>query len=106
VIELTEEGGGTTFRARVQPGAIRTRVVGEHDGALKVSVVAPAEGGKANRAVCRLLAEVLGVTRRQVEIVAGQTHRDKRVRVNGLMRTELQRRLDRLIAGTAQRTRP
>jgi len=97
MIELTEHGGGTTFAVRVQPGAIRSRVVGEYRGGLKVSVAAPPTRGKANRAVCDLLARALGVTRRQVEVITGQTGRDKVVRVNGVIATELRRRLDRLI---------
>ena len=99
MIALTERAGGATFKVRVQPGAIRTRVVGEYDGGLKVSVVAPPERGKANRAVCDLLARALGVTRRQVEIVAGETQPDKVVCVSGVMVTELRRRLERLIGG-------
>jgi uncharacterized protein (TIGR00251 family) len=49
---------------------------------LKVRVAAPAEGGKANGAVVRLLAEWLGV--REVEIVAGGSRAEKTVRVTGL----------------------
>jgi uncharacterized protein (TIGR00251 family) len=49
---------------------------------LKVRVAAPAEGGKANRALVRLLAEWLGV--RDVEIVAGGSSAEKIVRVTGL----------------------
>ncbi len=99
MIELTQQGGGTVFRVRVQPGAMRTRVVGEYGGALKISVVEPPEKGKANKAVCELLAESLGVTRRQVEVIAGETSRDKVVRVNGLILTALRVRMERLIGG-------
>jgi uncharacterized protein (TIGR00251 family) len=49
---------------------------------LKVRVAAPAEGGKANRALLRLLGEWLGV--RDVEIVAGVSSAEKIVRVTGL----------------------
>jgi hypothetical protein len=49
---------------------------------LKVRVAAPAEGGKANRAVIELLRKRLGVS--NVEIVAGATAREKIVRVSGL----------------------
>ena len=76
-------------------------MIGEYGRGLKVSVVAPPERGKANRAVCDLLAGALGVTRKQVEIVTGRTGRDKVVCVSGVMLSELQRRLDRLIGGTA-----
>lgn len=47
-------------------------------------VAAPAEGGKANRAVVEVLREWLGV--RGVEIVAGASSAEKTVRVAGLSR--------------------
>ena len=100
MIELNEQGGGTLFKVRVQPGAMRSRVVGEYGGALKVSVVAPPERGKANRALCDLLAAALGVTRRQVEVVAGEASRDKLVRVSGIIMTEMRKRLERVMPGT------
>lgn len=97
MIELSEHGGGTVFRVRVQAGAIRSRIQGEYGGAVKVSVVEAPERGKANRAVCDLLAGALGVTRGQVAIAAGETSRDKTVRVTGLVLTEVRRRLVRAL---------
>lgn len=99
MIELAQVGGGTTFKVKVHAAAVRTRVVGEYAGALKVSVAAPPEKGKANRALCDLLAQAFGVTRGQVEVIAGESSREKVVRINGLIVTEVKRRLDRLLAG-------
>ena len=54
------------------------------DGQLKVRVAAPPIEGAANQALVRLLAEVLGVARRDVRIVAGAAGRVKLVVVDGL----------------------
>ncbi len=64
---------------KVVPGASRSEVVGPLGGRLKVRVAAPPEGGKANRAVVRLLREWLGA--RDVEIVAGHGSAEKTVRI-------------------------
>jgi hypothetical protein len=65
----------------VTAGASRSRVAGVHGGALKLSVSAPPERGKANREVLRLVAQAFGVAPKSVEIVAGETSPDKLVRL-------------------------
>jgi uncharacterized protein len=50
---------------------------------VKVRVRAIAEGGEANRAVRELLAKVLGVSKRDVRLVAGATSRLKQIAVDG-----------------------
>jgi hypothetical protein len=67
----------------VQPRASRSEVVGLHGAALKVRVHAPPVGGAANEALVELLAERLGVPRRAVRVVAGETSRAKTVEIDG-----------------------
>ena len=83
----------TRLRLRVAPGAARAQVVGRHGPAWKVRVAAAPEGGKANDAVARLLAETLGLARRDVEIVSGHSGRDKIVALAGIDPEETERRL-------------
>ncbi len=64
---------------RLTPRAARDQVDGVLDGVLKARVSAPAVEGAANQALIRLLAEELGVARRDVRIVAGATAREKLV---------------------------
>lgn len=54
------------------------------DGVLKVRVMAPAVEGAANNALIRLLADEVGVARRDVRIVAGATSRQKLVVIDGV----------------------
>ena len=69
---------------RVQAGAHRDEVAGVVDGVLLVRVAAPAHEGRANRGLCRLLAERLAVAPSRVVIVRGQRSRNKLVEVDGI----------------------
>lgn len=72
------------LRIKAVPGASRDAIAGMLGDRLKVRVSAPPEGGKANSAIVALLARELGVKPAQVEIIAGQAHPEKTVRVTGL----------------------
>jgi uncharacterized protein len=73
----------TRLRLRVSPGATRAGVVGRYGQAWKVRVAAPPEGGRANDAVVRLLADTLSV----------QSARDKIVELTGIDEAQTERRL-------------
>jgi uncharacterized protein len=85
--------GVARIAIRVQPRAPRDEIAGERAGALLVRVTAPPVEGKANDAVCRLLAKRLGVAPRRVAVVRGGSGRDKVVEVEGVdeeaLRSEL-----------------
>ncbi len=87
------EAVSTRVRLRVSPGAKSAHVVGRHGEAWKVRVAAPAEGGRANEAVVRLLAETLSIPREDVTLVSGLGARDKIVQLTGLDLTQIERRL-------------
>ena len=72
------------FAVRLTPRSAVERVDDVVDGVLKVRVMAPAVEGAANNALIRLLADELGVARRDVRIVAGATSRQKLVVVDGV----------------------
>jgi len=80
---LREVPGGVVLEILVQPRASRTRVVGEHDGRLKIQLAAPPVDGEANRALAEFLAGALGVRKGDVVIDRGETGRRKTVRVAG-----------------------
>ena len=75
------EDGSVELRLHVQPAAGRSAIRGRHGDAVKVSVGAPPEKGRANDAVVQLLARTFGVAAKDVSIVAGETSRTKRARL-------------------------
>lgn len=84
---------GSVLPVRAHAGARRNEVAGEHGGMLRVAVTQAPEKGKANRAIAELLAERLGVRKRDVELLSGETSVQKRFLVRGLSVEELAARL-------------
>lgn len=82
VIELTVEDGAVLVPVKAVPGASRTRIMGEWDGRLKVAVAAPPEKGKANKAIVQVLADALGIPRRDIEVIAGHANPLKTIRID------------------------
>jgi uncharacterized protein (TIGR00251 family) len=96
MIHLDSHPEGVLLSVRAAPGARRNAVGGEQNGALKVAVTQVAEKGKANKAVLDLLCKSLDLKKSQVELVSGETSRDKRVLVRGMTVEQLRERLARL----------
>ncbi len=93
MIPITDKPYGATFAVRVQPRASRNAIAGEMGDALKVALTAPPVEGKANEACIEFLAKLLKVARSSVTIAAGETSRNKIVRVTGLSAQQVQERL-------------
>jgi len=75
--------GKLTFHVKVVPRASKSELVGFlEDGSLKVKLAAVPERGKANEELRQVLSRAFGVSRNQVEIIAGETSPRKLVRVN------------------------
>jgi uncharacterized protein len=72
------------FAVRLTPRSAVERVEDATDGVLKVRVMAPAVEGSANASLIRLLADELGIARRDVRIVAGASSRQKLVVIDGV----------------------
>lgn len=84
MIEIKEQEGAVTLRIRVQPRASRTELAGEHAGAIKLKIAAPPVDGKANQECRRFLAKLLDVGAGSVEIIAGDSSRDKIIRIHNI----------------------
>ncbi len=84
----TAAADGVVIDVRLTPRGGRDAIEGierRADGraVLKARVRAARSEGEANAALCRLIAEALGIAPRQVKIVAGATSRVKRIRIAG-----------------------
>ncbi|HET8730770.1 MAG TPA: DUF167 family protein [Moraxellaceae bacterium] len=78
---VRHEADAVTLVLHAQPGARESAFAGLHGEALKVRLAAPAQEGKANRELCRFLAEAFGVPLAAVELLSGESSRHKRVKI-------------------------
>lgn len=86
-------GEAGTVTVHVLPRASREEVAGLFGDAVRVRLTAPPLDNRANEALVRFLAAALGVSRSRVEIIAGKRGRKKVVRVTGMSRDDIFRRL-------------
>lgn len=94
MIDLKDKDGAVTIKLRIQPRASRTEMVGEHNGAIKLRVAAPPVDGKANDECRRFLAKLLKVGATSIEIISGDSSRDKVIRVSNISARQVLEALD------------
>jgi len=90
---------GIVLRVKVVPGAKRNKVVGMLGDRLKLAVAAPPEAGKANKAVCKLIAKALDVPARDVTVSSGTSQPMKTLRVQGI---SIKQAIERLVSADAR----
>lgn len=79
----------TDIKIRLTPRSSRNEILGREGDGYKVKVTSPPVEGMANKALIALLAEKLGLPKRDIEITAGKTSRMKTVRIHGLTEPEI-----------------
>jgi uncharacterized protein len=94
MIAIKEAADGSTFAVKTHPRAKKNAITGEIGDTLKLSLTAPPVDGKANAACIEFFAKLLKVPRSSITIAAGQTSRNKVIRVAGLSAEELSKRLN------------
>lgn len=81
---ITEQKDGSILLSvYIQPGASKSEIVGPHNGSLKIRIQSPPVDGKANDALIEFLSNLLKVSKRSIEVVKGQTQRNKVVKITG-----------------------
>ncbi|UYN91067.1 MAG: YggU family protein [Anaerolineales bacterium] len=89
--KLSQGRGGAALAIRVTPRASRNEIVEIlPDHTIKIRLTAPPVDGKANEALIDFLSKVLSVAKSRIEIVAGETGRDKLVTIIDMESSEAQ----------------
>jgi uncharacterized protein len=90
---LTVHRDGTLLAVKLQPRASANGIGEPLGDALRIRVTAPPVESAANEALVQLLAEALGCSRRQVELIRGHASRRKVIKLHGLAAEAVLRKL-------------
>lgn len=92
-MKLLEKDGAVRFEVHAKPRAKKSRVVGERGDAVEIALAAPPVDGAANEELIRFLSRVLDVAKREIQLVRGESSREKLVAIAGLTLAEVEARL-------------
>jgi hypothetical protein len=90
---LKEHEGGVIVEVVLQPRASRNEVAGLQGGRLKIKVTSPPVEGMANKKLCEFLADLMGIGKQRVQVIAGEAARIKRVKISDVSLDEVKRKL-------------
>jgi uncharacterized protein len=93
MIPVHDTAKGATFEVKVHPRAKKNAITGEVGDALKLSLTTPPVEGRANAACIGFFAELLNVSRGSVTIAAGETSRQKLIRIAGMTAVQVEAKL-------------
>lgn len=84
-----EKSGTLLLHLKIQPNASRSGIAGQHGQRLKIRLQSPPQDGKANQELLRFLSKALSISKSRIELIRGQTSRDKTIRITGITTDQL-----------------
>ncbi|ORJ54268.1 DUF167 domain-containing protein [Geothermobacter hydrogeniphilus] len=88
---LQSTADGVVLAILVQPRASRNQLVGMQGNELKVRLTSPPVEGAANKLCGRFFSKLFGIARGQVELIAGDKSRHKRLLLHGVSESDARR---------------
>ena len=92
-MRFVEKDGAVRLEVHAKPRAKKSEVLGERGDAVEIALAAPPVDGAANEELVRFVAKVLQLRKRDIELVRGDTSREKLLSISGLRRAEIEARL-------------
>ncbi len=77
----------------IQPRASRNKIVGIHDGNVKISLTAPPVDGKANAELIKFISRSLKISKGSIDIISGESSRRKLLAVSSLSAKDIAEKL-------------
>lgn len=90
------DGLDLLLSVRVQPGASKDEIVGIQGNNIKIRISAPPQDGKANDQLIKFLARNFGVAKSRIQLLSGESGREKRIRITSPDKDKVTRLLPKL----------
>jgi len=88
-------GNDIIVKVKIVPGSSKNKIVGVYNDALKITVTAPPVEGKANKKCITYLAKYFDIAKSKIEIISGQTSKNKLIRIYDINRTDFLKKLEK-----------
>ncbi|NLE38765.1 MAG: DUF167 domain-containing protein [Pirellulaceae bacterium] len=102
MIRFEPHGEGTVLPVRAHAGSKHNEIREPQDGSLRVCITQAPEKGKANKAIIELLSKGLSLRKSQIELVSGETSRQKRFLVRDTTLPELAAKIQAVLDAAAK----
>jgi uncharacterized protein (TIGR00251 family) len=96
------KNGSLGVRILAQPKAKKSRIIGLHNGMVKIALAAPPVDGKANKHLINFLAAFFGIKQAEITLVSGTNTRKKVCVIGDLSRSELETKLKPYLGTSAE----
>jgi len=89
-------GNDIIVKVKIVPGSSKNKIIGVYNNALKISIAAPPVEGKANKKCITYLAKCFNVAKSKVEIISGQTSKNKLIKIYDISQKEFLGKLGKI----------
>ena len=94
MVWIKEENGAVIMNVLLQPRASKNELVGIQGDCLKIKVTSPPVENQANMRLCEYLSELIGISKRKIEVVKGEKTRIKKVKISASTLDEVRKKLN------------
>ena len=89
-------GNDIVIKVKIVPGSSKNKIVGVYNNALKIAITSPPVDGKANKKCIAYLAKYFDVAKSKIEIISGQTSKNKLIRIYDISKKDFLEKLEKI----------
>ena len=89
-------GNDIIVKVKIVPGSSKNKIIGVYNDSLKITITAPPVEGKANKKCIAYLAKYFDVAKSKIEIISGQTSKNKLIKIYDISQKEFLDKIDKI----------